>query len=210
MTDPYKVLGVSKSASADEVKAAYRKLAKQLHPDLNPGDADVERRDGAWTHTGDPTEAALVVVARKADVTRPTEAPLVEFPFRSERKRMTVVHASDAGRVAWTKGAPEVVLERATRVLVGAEELRRTKEHIKGSLMLGLESSFSRMSNLANQEIHFGRHFSLEESLRAVEAVSQEDVRRVARELFDPDSLSLTVLGKLPPRLAIARDTLTC
>ncbi len=44
MRDPYQVLGVGKSASADQIKAAYRKLAKTLHPDLNPGNKKVEDR----------------------------------------------------------------------------------------------------------------------------------------------------------------------
>jgi DnaJ-class molecular chaperone len=58
MKDPYSVLGVAKTASADEIKKAYRKLAKQLHPDLNPGNAEASARfkdvSAAYDLLGDP------------------------------------------------------------------------------------------------------------------------------------------------------------
>jgi predicted Zn-dependent peptidase len=74
-------------------------------------------------------------------------------------------------------------------------ELRRSKDHLKGSLMLNLESTSSRMSHLARQEIYFDRQFSLDETLVGVEHVTPDDVQRVARDLFTDGALAATVLG---------------
>src|SRR5579859_5018884 len=81
--------------------------------------------------------------------------------------------------------------------LVPAEELRRAKDNLKGSFMLGLESTSSRMSNLARQDLYFGRFFTLDEMLERIEAVDAEQVREIAREFFNPKNITLAVLGNL-------------
>ena len=76
-----------------------------------------------------------------------------------------------------------------------AVELRRAKDHLKGSLMLGLESPSSRMSHLARQEIYRDQTNGLDEMLASVERVNVEDVQRLTNTFFSNGSLAVTVLG---------------
>ncbi len=80
---------------------------------------------------------------------------------------------------------------------VAEAELRRAKDHLKGSLMLSLENTASRMSHLARQEIYFDRQFGLDETLAGVERVTSDDLQRVAGDLFSNGALAATVLGPL-------------
>ncbi len=93
-------------------------------------DAHIVRRetDEAWHVKGDPTEGALVVVAAKAGLTKgelDTRFPRVhEIPFASETKRMTTLHAVGDGIVAYSKGAPEVILDSCESLLTAGGETR--------------------------------------------------------------------------------------
>src|SRR5262245_17639761 len=101
---------------------------------------------------------------------------------------------------AWAREVVDVIrveLERVRRDGLGSAELARVKNQMKGNIVLGLETSDSRMSRLAKNEIYFGRDVPLEEVAAAVDAVTNDDVRRVAERLFRPGTLALTVLGDL-------------
>ena len=74
-------------------------------------------------------------------------------------------------------------------------ELQRAKDHLKGSLVLGLESTASRMSQLARAEMYFGRQIGIDETLAALDRVTAGDVQRVAADLFADGNLAATVLG---------------
>lgn len=81
--------------------------------------ANLERTNGKWSIVGDPTEGALLVTAKKSGILEKTQkeyVEMVEYPFDSDRRRMTTVNRSDDDIIVAMKGAPEVVLDRCTRV----------------------------------------------------------------------------------------------
>jgi predicted Zn-dependent peptidase len=81
--------------------------------------------------------------------------------------------------------------------MVPKDELARAKDHLKGSLALGLEGTSSRMSRLAKDELYGRRHVSLAEMTKGIDAVTPDDVRRVAKVCLAPETMALTVLGPM-------------
>jgi predicted Zn-dependent peptidase len=80
---------------------------------------------------------------------------------------------------------------------VDLTEFHRAKAQLKGSLLLGLESTSSRMTRLAKTEIYFGRYFDLDEIIRGIDGVSPDTFAELNRSLFEPDHYALTTIGHL-------------
>ncbi len=105
-----------------------------------------------------------------------------------------------------------LILEEFRRVKqerVPEEELRRAKDNLKGSLLLGLESTGSRMANIARQYLYFCRFFSLDEMAEGVERVTADEVQQAAQDFFDPKHVALSVVGNLDG-IRVSRDELVC
>ena len=134
--------------------------------------------------------------------------------FQNVREKRGLAYAVSSGLVAYrdvgnltiyagcdAAAVPEVVdlvveeLRSLKTTPMPDAELQRAKDHLKGNLVLGLESTTSRMSQLARSEMYFGRQIDLTETLSALDRVSAGDVQRVALDLFADGGLAATVLG---------------
>jgi predicted Zn-dependent peptidase len=148
--------------------------------------------------------------------------------FQNIREKQGLVYSifselnpfQDSGSLAIYAGtsresAPKVVQQvvkefaEFKREPVSAEELQRAKAQLKGSLMLGLESSTARMSNLARQEMYYDHFHTMDEIIAKIEAVTREEVCAVANEIFRSEEIAVTVLGNMNG-LKISRDQLAC
>ncbi|HEV3467951.1 MAG TPA: pitrilysin family protein [Pyrinomonadaceae bacterium] len=88
-------------------------------------------------------------------------------------------------------------LRRSVREPVGREELRLVKDQAIASILLGLESTSARAGTLARQEIVHGRRIAPDEVIARIEAVTPEDLRRLARDFIRTEALALGALGDL-------------
>jgi predicted Zn-dependent peptidase len=100
-------------------------------------------------------------------------------------------------------------LRRLKEETVSDVELKRAKDQLKSNMVIGLESSGSRMANLARQQMYFGRFFGVDEIMEQIESVTTTDVQDLARELFQPESMALTLLGNLGP-MKVGQEDLAC
>jgi predicted Zn-dependent peptidase len=94
----------------------------------------------------------------------------------------------------------DLILEEFRRIKakpVEAGELQLAKDNLKGNLMLSLESSSSRMSNLARQEMYFGGQSSMDEVLSSIDRVTTEDLQQIARQLLNRGKCVMAALGQI-------------
>jgi predicted Zn-dependent peptidase len=89
------------------------------------------------------------------------------------------------------------------------EELTRAKDQLKGNILLGLESSNSRMANLARQEMYFHQFFTADEIIARIDEVDAAEVQEMARRLFDSERIAVTLLGRLDG-VKLSRASLVC
>ena len=105
-----------------------------------------------------------------------------------------------------------LTLKELTRIKtepVTPAELKRAKDQMKSNIVLGLESSSSRMSNLARQQMYFGRFITAEEIVAEIDRVTPAEIQQLANQLFQPDRIALTLLGNLGS-MQIDRSQLSC
>src|SRR5438128_2648364 len=111
-----------------------------------------------------------------------------------------VYAATDAGNFSKVLKSTLKEIRDLKKNGVSADDLKRSKDHLKGSLMLSLESTSSRMNRLAKHEMHLGSFLTMDQMIQAIERVKHEEVQALVSELIDEDRLALTTYGPLDRR----------
>jgi predicted Zn-dependent peptidase len=129
-------------------------------------------------------------------------------PYR-DTGTLCVYAGTSAGKVLEVVQLVLAEFHKLKEIPLGDEELTRAKDQLKGNILLGLESSSSRMANLARQEMYFRQFFTVDEIIARVEEVTAAQVQAMAQRLFETERIAITLLGPLQG-LKLNREMLAC
>ena len=163
--------------------------------------AVLHEREGQWAAQGDPTEAALLVAARKAGLSSAdldARLPRVsEVPFSSERKLMSTIHRESEGEerlIVFTKGAPDVLLPRCTHEIIG-DSKRELTEARRADILRANET----LANDAMRTLGVAAHWLPEDAL------SPEEQHRLEQELVFAGLIGMIDPPRAEAAAAVAR-----
>jgi Ca2+-transporting ATPase len=171
-------------------------LQRLLHIGSLCNDTTLSSANGVWLIKGDPTEGALVVTAAKASLWQEElqiQFPRIsEIPFSSETKRMTTTHQTSQGKIAYSKGAPEVILSSCNRIFRNGKETALTVEDRKTIMAVA--------------------HEMAEDALRVLGlAYKQLDNAAVTTDDIEKDMVFVGLAGMIdPPREEVKEAVKTC
>jgi predicted Zn-dependent peptidase len=117
-------------------------------------------------------------------------------PYR-DAGMLSVYSATSADKTARLIQSVLAEFRNLKEQLVTEEEVRRAKDHLKGALLLSMESTGSRMAHIARHFLYFGRFFSVDELISQLESVTRQDIQHVAQEFFLSGRIAATVLGPI-------------
>lgn len=129
-------------------------------------------------------------------------------PFR-DCGTLAVYAGVSSEKAAETLRLTLIEFSRLKNEAIPEPEIKRARDQMKSNIVLGMESSGARMSNLARQQMNFGRFVPIDEIVGEIDRVSASDIQRLAQQLLRPEVMALTLLGNLGD-MKFSRDDLAC
>ncbi len=127
----------------------------------------------------------------------------------SDTGTLCVYAGTSAGKAIETVDLILAEFRNLKEIPLADEELTRAKDQLRGNILMGLESSNSRMANLARQEMYFHNFMTVEEVIARIDAVDAAQVQAMAQRLFIPERIAVTLLGRLSG-IKLNREQLVC
>jgi predicted Zn-dependent peptidase len=114
--------------------------------------------------------------------------------MHSDSGDVGVYMGTDPARIDRSRSLIFRELERLAAEPVSDRLIGQARNQVKGSIMLGLENMSNRMMRLGRQELYYQRYFSLDDMIAQIDAVTPEDIRSLAEDLFQRDHMSEVIL----------------